>query len=53
MQELGCDLIKPVVTGLEMKGQLIWGQMGPTVPEPYLTDVKLTLHMLTCIEVNF
>lgn len=32
MQELGCDLIKPVVTGLEMKGQLIWGQMGPISP---------------------
>lgn len=26
------NLLKPVVTGLEIKGQLIWGQMGPINP---------------------
>lgn len=33
MQELKTlDLIKPVVTGLEIKRQLISGQMGPISP---------------------
>lgn len=44
MQELKTDLVKPVVTGVEVKGHLIQEQMRPASSVPYLTMSRLTLH---------
>lgn len=43
MQELKTDLVKPVVTGVEVKGHLIQEQMRPASSVPYLTMSRLTL----------